>query len=118
MLGRLHRFHGHNSVTSLYRRGETVRGQNVTLKYSVRGDKPYRVSIVVSKKVSKSAVVRNRIRRRIFEIVRRNDSHIPVGADLLFSAFSDQLADQDVESLNSSITQLLDKAFSAEHPSR
>lgn len=118
MLGRLHRFHGHNSVTSLYRRGETVRGSNITLKYSVRGDKPYRVSVVVSKKVSKSAVVRNRIRRRIYEVVRQNDTHIPVGADLLFSVFSDQLADQEVAGVQANVTQLLDKAFSTEQPSR
>lgn len=118
MLGRLHRFHGHNSVTSLYRRGETVRGQNITLKYSVRGDKPYRVSVVVSKKVSKSAVVRNRIRRRIYEIVRQNDSRVPAGADLLFSVFSDLLAEQETAILQANIVQLLEKAFSQEQPSR
>jgi ribonuclease P protein component len=118
MLGRLHRFHGHNSVTSLYRRGETVRGPNITLKYSVRGDKPYRVSVVVSKKVSKSAVVRNRIRRRTYEIVRQHDTSIPAGADLLFSVFSDLLAEQESASLQANIVQLLDKVFSTEQPSR
>jgi ribonuclease P protein component len=113
MLGSFHRFHGHNTLTAVYRRGETVRGPQLSLKYSHRGsDKPYRVAVVVSRKVSKSAVVRNRIRRRIYEIVREFDSLIPSGTDLLFTAFNDDIADIDHARLKQSISQLLKKASS------
>ncbi|MDB5168799.1 MAG: hypothetical protein JWO41_155 [Candidatus Saccharibacteria bacterium] len=118
MLARLHRFHGPNTLTVLYRRGQTVRSQHLTLKYSVRGNAPYRVAVVVSKKVSKSAVVRNRIRRRIFEQVREQASLIPAGADLLFSVFSDQLAAADPAAIQKSVAQVLEKAFSGQQPSR
>lgn len=112
MLGRLHRFHGHNTLTVVYRRGETARSQHVSLKYCSRdAEKPYRVAVVVSKKVSKSAVVRNRIRRRIFELVREQGSTIPAGTDLLFTVFSDQVAEIDSAKLKQSVIQLLQKAI-------
>lgn len=111
MLGRLHRFHGHNTLVIVYRRGETVRGQHISLKYSRRaGDKPYRAAVVVSRKVSKSAVVRNRIRRRIFEIVREYAENIPSGTDMVFTVFSDQVAELKAGKLKQSVLQLLKKA--------
>ncbi len=111
MLGRLNRFHGHNTLTIVYRRGETVRGQHISLKYSRRaGDKPYRAAVVVSRKVSKSAVVRNRIRRRIFEIVREHAENIPSGTDMVFTVFSDQVAELNAAKLKQSVLQLLKKA--------
>jgi ribonuclease P protein component len=117
MLERLYRFHGHNTLTAVYRRGETARSQHVTLKYCSRGaDKPFRVAVVVSKKVSKSAVVRNRIRRRIFELVRGQAGTIPAGTDLLFTVFSEQVAEMEGAKLAASITQLLKKATTQQGP--
>jgi ribonuclease P protein component len=92
MIGRKNRFHGYGSLRNTYRNGKVVRGPLCTLKYlrNTRRDN-YRVAAVVSKKVSKSAVVRNRIRRRIYESVRKN---IVAGEayDLIFNVYSDQLA--------------------------
>ncbi len=69
-----------------------VRGPLCTLKY-VRNNRGngYRLAVVVSKKVSKSAVVRNRIRRRIYETVREHI--IPTEPyDLVCNVYSDRLA--------------------------
>lgn len=92
MIARLHRFHGYNSLRYTHQKGMVLRGQYCSLKY-VRNDRrsSYRVAVVVSKKVSKSAVVRNRIRRRIYEAVRAamvpNEPY-----DLIFSVYSEHLA--------------------------
>lgn len=49
----------------------------------------YRLSVVVSKKVAKLAVVRNRIRRRLYEAVRRYEQQIAVPHDVVITVFSD-----------------------------
>ncbi|MGH7193775.1 MAG: ribonuclease P protein component, partial [Candidatus Saccharimonadales bacterium] len=73
MLGRTHRFHGRKSLNGVYRHGRTARTAAMSLRYSRRAsDRPYRVAVVVSRKVSKSAVTRNRIRRRIYAAVRNS----------------------------------------------
>lgn len=71
MLAKINRFHGHASQKYLYKNGTSVRSHWVTLKYIANPRrKKSRVSVVISKKVHKSAVGRNRIRRRIYEIMR------------------------------------------------
>lgn len=113
MISRAHRFHGYGSLKGVYLRGQTVRGPLVTLKFASRGaGRPYRVAVVVSRKVHKSAVVRGRIRRRIYEIVRRAaaTSTIPPGTDLVFTVFSDRVAELEAPTLERMVTGLLQKA--------
>ena len=47
-----------------------------------------RVAVVVSKKVDKTAVGRNRIRRRVYEALRLNFDLIPKSRDYVFVVFS------------------------------
>lgn len=67
------RFHGHGSLNFLYKNGETKRSKHMALKSATnpKRNKP-RFAVVVSKKVHKSAVKRNSIRRRIYEIWRKD----------------------------------------------
>jgi ribonuclease P protein component len=109
MLTRSHRFHGYGSLRRTYSHGQTVRGSLISLRYAPRpAQKPYRVAIVVSRKVHKSAVVRNRIRRRVYELVRHTDT-VPPATDLVFTVFSDQVASIETKQLNSIISELLSK---------
>lgn len=45
-----------------------------------------RLGLAVSRKVSKRAVVRNRIKRRLRELFRRNGEHVPPSVDLVVIA--------------------------------
>lgn len=111
MISRVHRFHGYGSLKGVYLRGQSVRGPLITLKFTQRGPaKPYRVAVVVSRKVHKSAVVRNRIRRRIYEIVRQSDGLIAPGTDLVFTVFNGHVAEIEAAKLQAAITDLLQKA--------
>ena len=113
MFTKSHRFHGYGSLRGVYQRGQSVRGSLISLKFAQRGNtKPYRVAVVVSRKVSKSAVVRNRIRRRIYEQARHLDSSIAPGTDLVFTVYSDQVADMPADKLAGHISQLLQKTGS------
>lgn len=110
MIARTHRFHGYNSLRHVYSRGSVVRGQFCALKYLHNSKRSsYRVAVVVSRKVHKSAVVRNRIRRRMYEIVRL---HVPAdwpAYDLVFVVYSDQIASIDSNDLEKQIIAQLIK---------
>lgn len=110
MIARAHRFHGYGSLRGVYQRGQTARTSSVNLKFMNRGpNRPYRVAVVVSRKVHTSAVVRNRIRRRIYEVVRQAENTIPPGTDLVFTVFNDRVAEIDAAELQPVITGLLQK---------
>ena len=94
MISRIHRFHGHGSLKFVYRNGKTVRGPLCALKYAPNNKrKNYRLAVVVSKKVSKSAAVRNRIRRRIYEAYRLEAPRLNANYDLVVTVFHESLAD-------------------------
>jgi ribonuclease P protein component len=107
VIARKHRFHGYSSLRYAYRQGVTVRGQYSTLKYARNNRRTsYRVAVVVSKKVSKSAVMRNRIRRRIYEAVRENI--VPNEPyDLIFTVFSDIMATMPAPDLQAGVASKL-----------
>lgn len=100
MINRTHRFHGHNSLRYVYQNGQTVRGPLTALKY-IENDRrtKYRLAVVVSKKVSKSAVKRNRIRRRLYEAVRSYSDQITKPYDMVITVFHEQLATMPGEEL-------------------
>lgn len=72
MLAKDNRFHGHGSLAYLYKNGTAIRSHLVVIKYLKNPRRTTsRIAVVISKKVHKSAVGRNLIRRRIYEIIRQ-----------------------------------------------
>ncbi len=111
MITSANRFHGYNALRSVYTRGLTVRGPLMALKYVANPRRSsYRAAVVVSRKVHKSAVVRNRIRRRIFEILRNQEPYMGQAHDIVITAFSDQLAVVPAGELQDQITSALERA--------
>jgi len=92
MLSVTHRFHGHGSLRYVYRNGRAIRSHLVTIKYVSNPHRKHsRFAVVVSKKVHKSAVGRNRIRRRLYEIVRHELPRIKAPHDVAVMVFSSEL---------------------------
>ena len=111
MLDSLHRFHGLNSLSFAYKKGQIVRGSQITLRYATNPRRQtFRVAVVVSKKVDKSAVVRNRIRRRVYEVVRRQADTIQNPYDLIFTVFNAHIAVIDAPALEKQVADLLRRA--------
>ena len=111
MIDTSHRFQGHGSLRFVYQKGQTIRGSFCSLKYIANHRrKVYRVAVVVSRKVHKSAVVRNRIRRRIYEVIRQESHAIGRPYDLVFIVYSDQLATVPAPQLHATIHEKLIKA--------
>lgn len=111
MIEQIHRFQGRGSLRFVYQRGATIRGQFSSLKYIVnKRRKTYRLAVVVSRKVSKSAIVRNRIRRRLYEVVRQLPIPAATPYDLVITVYSDQLATLPWEELVQLLAGKLQKA--------
>jgi len=69
----------------------------------------YRLAVIVSRKVHKSAVARNRLRRRIYEAVRTGPP-ITEPIDIVITVFSDQASKLAPAELTSLLGGLLVKA--------
>ena len=111
MINRAHRFHGYGSLRYVYRNGKTVRGAAISLKYSPNPKRSsYRLAVVVSRKVNKSAVVRNRIRRRLYESVRALEDKINGPYDIVLTVFHDTVAEMPADKLGEQIKNLLQEA--------
>lgn len=112
MISKKHRFHGHGALSFLYRNGKTIRSEMVNLRFHSGKNDDFRMAVVVSKKVSKSAVVRNRIRRRLYEFVREvhKAENKKWPTDMALIVFSENLATMSSVELNNLISRLLKKA--------
>ena len=105
------RFHGHNSLRYVYTNGKAVRSQPLTIKWvkNTHRTKP-RISVVVSKKVIKSAIGRNRIRRRIYEYIRTHLDQFNDVYDIVVITTSPELKDIPYTELSAQLDALLYKA--------
>lgn len=111
MISQKHRFHGQKGITRVYRQGLSVRGAQMTLKYlQNQRATHFRVAIVVSRKVHKSAVVRNRIRRRLYEIIREFSPQITQAYDLVIVVYNEELAQVEHPNLKQELQSMLQKA--------
>lgn len=111
MLSRRHRFHGLGSLNFAYRQGRTVRGPSLGMKFALNPRRnTYRVAVVVSRKISKSAVVRNRARRRVYQAFQAYAGGINKPYDLVFTVFTAETAEGEYTKLTREIESLLRKA--------
>ena len=97
MISKFHRFHGNRTLRRVYAQGKSVRGPLFSVRYAPSNRDSYRVAVVVSRKVRKSAVGRNRIRRRVYGAVRNLGLSRPF--DIVITIFSDSLLDVPAEDL-------------------
>lgn len=111
MLAFKYRFHGHGSLRFVYAHGQAVRSRLMTIKYSRHPKRRHpRVAVVVSKKVYKGAVGRNRIRRRLYEIIRQELPKFHENQDVVIIVFSSEILTTPHEELQASVTQLFETA--------
>ncbi len=111
MLSVIHRFHGHGSLRYVYKNGQAIRSHLITVKYVKNPHRSHsRFAVVVSKKVHKSAVGRNRIRRRIYEVVRQELPSISSPHDIVLLVFSSEILTLPSDELTEIVRQLFRQA--------
>ena len=87
MLKKQFRFHSRGGVKYVYQKGKTVRKAQMSLVFCDNERGFTRIAVVVSKKVTKTAVSRNRIRRRVYEAIRQNMDLVPKKRDYIFVVY-------------------------------
>ena len=83
MLAKINRLRKDKDFASLARYGRAYFGQGLSLKCRLNNLSQSRWGFVVSKKVDKRAVMRNKIKRRLRAIVRQNLPHLRTGLDVM-----------------------------------
>jgi len=64
------RFHGHSSLNYVYRNGQAIHSHLFIIKTITNPRRQVsRAAVIVSKKILKSAVKRNHVRRQIYEYI-------------------------------------------------
>jgi ribonuclease P protein component len=86
-----------------------VSSRLLTLGWAPNSEQRLRVGFVVSKRISKHAVVRNYIKRLLSEAIRPVLADLPAGWDIVISA-KNQVIDTDLNTLTHDITTLLRRA--------
>ncbi len=105
------RFHGHGTMRHVYKNADTYHSRLFTVKVSKHPfRKSSRLAVVVSKKVHKSAVGRNRIRRRVYELLRHHVADFIEPRDVVVIVVSGETLHVAHEELASSLESLLKKA--------
>lgn len=111
MINTLFRFHGHNSLRFVYSKGKAQRSQLFTVKYVPNSRRTHpRFSVVVSKKVIKSAVGRNRIRRRVYEYLRLNTERLNGTYDIVIICTSSEIRSISWSELQETLDGLFERA--------
>lgn len=86
MLPKENRLKKEKEFEAVFKGGRTIKGGNIFLRYLANGTGKTKVGFVVSKKVSKLAVKRNKVKRRMREIVRIRKEEIKEGLSIIFIA--------------------------------
>ncbi len=110
MIAQKFRFHGHASLKYVFTRGQQNRSKFFSVKYvkNPRRRNP-RLAVVVSKKIHKSAVKRNRIRRRVYEIARPLLNDAPA-VDVVISVYSAEVLTASHDELTIQLLPMLHAA--------
>jgi len=108
MIAKRFRFHGYGSLKFVYGKGKTVRTRFLSLKYIANTRREdSRLAVVVSKKISKRAPERNRIRRRVYEAARSQWPEIVPGTDMVITVFDERVGTIPADELLTSISELI-----------
>lgn len=110
MLSKRYRFHSRGGVRYTYQNGKSIRGSRISLVFAENARGKQRYAVVVSKKVLKSAVGRNRIRRRVYEAIRLEQTNIQKPIDCIFNIYNREVATMEFEELRNLIHDLLKEA--------
>jgi len=108
MLPKLNRLKKKKDFEKVFKLGKGAKLNFIALKLNKNGLKNSRFGFVVSLKVSKKAVVRNKIKRRLRESVKKKIDNIKKGFDIVLVAFPDS-KNKDFQEINKTVEKLFKK---------
>ncbi|QQS21806.1 ribonuclease P protein component [Candidatus Saccharibacteria bacterium] len=111
MIAKHLRFHGYGSLRYLYKNADAARSHYFIVKAIANPHrKSSRLAVVVSKKVHKSAFGRNRIRRRLYEVLRQELPSITTAHDIAVIVTSAEVLSAEHKELVTVLHELLQRS--------
>lgn len=83
MLARINRLSKQKDFEAVFRNGSLQQNKYLTVRFAPNGSSVCRLAVVVSARVAKKAVARNKIRRQIIEILKRDLIKIKAGQNII-----------------------------------
>ena len=87
MLPKINRVKKKKDFEVIFKKGISFKNELFILKFIKNNLGQSRFAFIVSQKISKKATVRNKIRRRLADIIKSNAGRIKVGIDLILITF-------------------------------
>ena len=109
MLPRRYKLKRESHFKKIFHQGKAYQGEFIRLKVLKNNLKISRFAFIVSLKVSKKASQRNKIKRRLEEIVRLRLNQIKPGLDLIISV-SPEIISQNYQTIEKKLISLFIKA--------
>jgi len=109
MIPKKNRLTSKKDFARVFAKGRLFRSHGISMKIVRTGSEISRFGFVVSNKVSKRAVVRNKIRRRLRVSVGRRLGTIPPGYDVAVLVFKEVL-EMGFKDMDASVERLLEKS--------
>ncbi len=81
MLPREYRLTKKKDFENVFKKGKTLKEEFLLLKIAKNNSKKVRFGFIVSQKISKKATIRNKIKRKISELIRQNIKRFKKGID-------------------------------------
>ena len=111
MLASKYRFHGHAAMRYIFSHGKTYRFKSLSIRVAKNERREVsRAAVVISKKVIKASPKRNRVRRRVFEILRTEWEYIKPAHDMIISVYDVAVLDMPHEELATELRKALQTA--------
>jgi ribonuclease P protein component len=108
MLPKINRIKKKKDFETIFKNSKSFRANLFIFRISENNLGINRFGFVVSKKVSKSAVVRNKVRRRLSDIMRAESEKMKMGIDLIIITFPG-IDKKDFSEVKDSIESTLSK---------
>lgn len=106
-MGFLNRFHGGRDIRFILKKG--VRSDSASVSLRRYKSNKSRTAVIVSKKVHKHAVVRNKIRRRIMEIINEQRNSSISTDDFVFVVKDAEVSEMPFERLKKQLLHLINQ---------
>jgi ribonuclease P protein component len=113
---RTHRLRSRHDFKRIFQRGNRINGKYFTLYYLENKQTTCRWAVVVSTKVSKRAVRRNRLRRRLNSLIRESQAGLRLGYDIVIVVKTDFFM-QSTDTINLEYAQVISKSGLLRPPS-
>jgi len=89
----------------VFNKGKFINSDLISVRFLDNNTDDTRVGFIVSKKVSKKAVLRNRVKRKLREVMRTNIKKIKGGFDIIITAKS-----IEIEKIDKTLEELLKRS--------